>query len=852
MAASEGVLRFGPYRLIPDRRLLTCLDQPVPLSGRPFDLLVALVERRDRIVSKDELKSLVWPHAAVVEDHTLVVTLAAVRKALGSDQGTAKLVGTIPGRGYRFLGQVQAGDLGDERIAPGPSGIRATSSHLPTPPDRLVGREDDIATLLGRLPQTRLITLLGPGGIGKTRLAIGLAEEAVRHYPDGVWFVELAPLRDPRLVVETIGAMFGLANQAGRPACEVMTTFLRRKQLLLVLDNCEHLAEEIARLAEAITTSCPTVTLLVTSRERLSIAGEFTFQVPALATPDSRLPVAVEDAMRFSAVRLFVDRAASVLGSFALTAETAPLVAEICRRLDGLALAIELAVAGLELLKPADLLSHLDARFRLSIGGGGRSAQPRHQTLRATIDWSYDLLSGRERILLRRMSIFAGSFTVASAGAVAMDAAGEPLELIHLMLGLVDKSLVVPLPDAGGERRFRLLESTRAYGLEKLDADERTRCLECLVDHLIGRYKQGEVLWPTTATDAWREAYEADLENLRAALEWAFATDGDAARGLELVGHTQELWFETQLVSEQRRWLEIAEMKVDETTPPAILARLRLAAGRSAHMGGRQHLESSLQALDLFRQTDEPLYTAIALSQVGKMLLRPGDVAEAEPYLREGVARLRAVGPTKFLVLALGIMVGMYWFANDIDGARAHLEEAHDLALGFGDARQLEFAAAVLAELDFAAGRREEAIARARAVQAACRMRGSTVSLATVSSNLAGYLVAIGDAAGGREVAGEALRLALALGANAWVMNCFQHLALAAAIDREPVRAARLAGYSDAYFRAEHRTRQPNERSLWLDLSARLEQALSPAELARLLAEGAAWSEEDAVAVALA
>ncbi|HEV2674774.1 MAG TPA: winged helix-turn-helix domain-containing protein [Aliidongia sp.] len=849
MRVIERVLKFGPYRLEPDRLRLTCLDEVVPLGGRPFDLLVALVERRDRTVSKEELKALVWPTAAVVEDHTLVVTIAAVRKALASGANDTSFIETVAGRGYRFLGQVEDGSSLPSAPAGDPlqSFEGSPSTNLPTPPDRLIGREADMATLLVQLPKARLVTLLGPGGVGKTRLAIALATEVdKRHFQDGAWFVELAPLSDPLLVAETIAAMFGMESRGSRPAHEVVTTFLRRKELLLVLDNCEHLVDEVARLAEGVLKNCPNVTILATSRERLSIGGEVTYRVRPLTVPDGPQSVSVAEAMGFSAVRLFEDRATALLGDFVLTAESAPIVVEICRRLDGLALAIELAVAQLQLLEPADLLNHLDTRFRL-LTHGSRTALPRHRTMQATIDWSYDLVTDPERTLLLRLSVFAGSFTVGAAAALAAGETIEAGEVIQLMLRLVDKSLIVPPSMVTEERRFRILESMRAYGLEKLAATDKIECLRRLAEHLLRLYEQGERSWPTTPTESWRRIYEPDLENLRTALTWAFGPEGDAALGVRLVGHTQELWFALQHIAELRRWLAIADARVDGATPPGVVARLKLAASRSRYAGERQYLDATVQAVELFRQIDEPLYVGMALSQAGKLLLQPGNTIEAEPYLREGVALLRALGLTKFLVTALDNMVGMCWYSDNIEGARAYLEEFHDMALELGHTGALQSAAIMLGELDFAAGRRQEAIKRARSARATWRRSSSASGLASISRNLAGYLVATGDVVSGREVAHDALKLSLG---TYDVGICFQHLALAAAIDRDAIRSARLAGYSDACLRTDGLTRERNEHSLWLDLCARLEQALSAAQLAELLAEGAALSEEEAMALA--
>lgn len=850
MPDPDRAFRFGPFALAPDRRRLTCRGQVVPFGGRPFDLLAALVERAGRVVPKEELKSLVWPDAAIVEDHTLVVTIASVRKALSVELGDAKVIATIPGRGYQFLPPVQPGDAVDElagvdRAAVDPAG------RLPVPPDRLVGREDELATLLSRLPEARLLTLWGAGGIGKTRLALALAAEAARHYPDGVWLVELAPLADPRLVAETTAAMFDLAVLGGRSALDTITTFLRRKRLLIVLDNCEHLIEASATLVDAIIRHCAGVTVLATSRERLSIAGEAAHRVKPLTTPDDGRPITMTQALRFSAVCLFVERADAVLGTAMLTEKTVSAVVEICRRLDGLALAIELAVAGLELLTPAELLARLDSRFRLSVQSG-RARPSRHRTLRAMIDWSYDLLSEPERTLLRRLSLFAGSFTVAAARAVARDDPAVEADAVHLLLGLIDKSLVVPLATADEERRFRLLESTRAYGQEKLSAPERSRYFRDLARYLGDFYEQGDHLWATTPTEDWLAAYEPHLETLRTVLDWAFGSDGDAALGLRLVAHAQELWAELSLFEERRRWLECAEVRVDAATPPAVLARLRLAIGRNAHPGDPKYLNATLEALALFGQIGDPLQMAVATDQAGRLSMKPGDVAQAQPYLQEGLARLRALGPTKFLAAALFNMVVTCWFTNDMAGAQAHLDELDPIALRLGDTRMLQMVTMMRAELDFATGRPHAAIDRARAAQARWRAEGHANALANISRNLASYLAATGDAAGASEAAREAIRLSSALGKSLSVVFCIQHLALAYAIEGQSVDAARFAGYSDAYFRAKKRTRERIEQILWDELAGRLDQALPPADLSALQAEGAAWSEEQAVTAALA
>lgn len=852
MLGAQPAFRFGPFRLRPARRALTRAGEVVPLNGRPFDLLVALVERHDRVVSKDELKTLVWPDAAAVEDHTLVVTLSAVRKALSNGGAAGRHIATIANQGYRFLYPVEPD--ADDALDTGPSPNASPQHHFPVQPDRLVGRQEDIAALLTRLATARVLTLTGTGGIGKTRLATALMAVAAPRYPDGTWFVELAALNDPRLIGETIASMFGLTTQGRRPALDAVTTFLRRKRLLLALDNCEHLIEESARAVDTIVRACPGVTILATSRERLAIAGEVVYPVKPLATPGPGNTPTAADALRFSAVELFVERATMALGEFVLTDEMASAVAEICRRLDGLALAIELAVVRLELLEPAALLAHLDARFQV-LAGRGRRAAPRHQKLISTIDWSYDLLATFERTLLRRLAVFSGSFTIASAAAVALGNLPAQVDAIPLMLALVEKSLVLPMaapiPDPAGGRRFRLLETIRAYGEGKLAADERAESLCRLSEYLIAFYRQGEASWFTMEANACLAIQEPDLDNLRTALDWAFGTAGDAALGVCLVAYTLDLWIELSLIAEWRRWLEIAESRIDATTPSPIVARIRFAVARTGFMGERKYLAAALEAHALFHKSDELLLAAAALSQAGRLLLRPGDYAEADHYVREGLALLRPYGATRFLVGALDNIVALNWFSDDLARARHYLEELHTVALQVGHVRILHSTEIVLAELDFSAGRKEAALSRARHTLAACRSTGDLVGLGCIAQNLAAYLLSIDEAAEGCDVGRESLELALSVGRVQGVIISIQHLALAAALGDDIDLAARLAGYVTRVFEAENWTREPLEQSLWTKLLVCLGRDLSAERLSDRMAEGAVWTDEAAIGAAL-
>ena len=421
----------------------------------------------------------------------------------------------------------------------------AAKHNLPQQITALIGRTAELTEIKARLREHRLVTLVGPGGIGKTRLALQAAADLSWRYPDGVWLVDLAPLADPQLVAETVAGLLGLSRSTGRSVVEIVVASLKEMRTLLLLDNCEHLVDAVARIAEAILRGCPTVSIIATSRETLAVAGENVYRVPPLGFPEDVESITAAAALDHVAVRLFADRAGNVVDGFAVTDANAPAIAAICRRLDGVALAIELAAARLRMLQPHELAYRLDDRFRL-LTGGSRTALHRQQTLKATIDWSYDLLTEPERTLLRRLSVFVGGWTLDSAAIVC---AGHPVEggeIFDLLASLIDKSLVVA--DVTGDgTRYRLLESTRAYMLERLVQSGECSPQQRLADRVLALFSEAEASWATTATKAWLRSYAPELDNLRTALEWAFGPVGDVALGLDLAGCSSRLFLELSL-----------------------------------------------------------------------------------------------------------------------------------------------------------------------------------------------------------------------------------------------------------------------------------------------------------------
>jgi predicted ATPase/DNA-binding winged helix-turn-helix (wHTH) protein len=434
---------FGPFRLLAAQRLLLEGDTPVRLGSRAFEILAALVERAGQVVGKEELIARAWPQT-FVEESNLKIQVSALRRALGDGQGDSRYVITVAGRGYSFVAPVRHEEPADTALPPP---VAPASVHnLPLAMPRAIGREEAVAALVSRLSRERLLTIVGPGGIGKTTVALAVAERMIADYEHGVWLVDLSPLNDPRLVPSAVATVLGLEVRTDNPLAGLVAA-LRDRRALLLLENCEHVIDAAASLAAAVLTGVPGVNILATSREPLGVAGEREHRLGPLGSPPSSSGLTAAEAAAFPAVQLFVERVSAIVEDFALTDANAALIVEICQRLDGLPL--------------------LTARRRTSM--------PRHRTMRAVLDWSYGLLSEDEQLFFRALGIFAGGFTVEAAAAVAIDAADTPCEAIDRLADLVAKSLVVA-DVSGATPRFRLLDTTRAYAIEKLDeSGERDR-----------------------------------------------------------------------------------------------------------------------------------------------------------------------------------------------------------------------------------------------------------------------------------------------------------------------------------------------------------------------------------------
>jgi predicted ATPase/DNA-binding winged helix-turn-helix (wHTH) protein len=554
--ASTRILAFGPFRLHPARRVLLEGDAPVRLGSRALDILITLVERPGEIVSKDELIARVWPNT-VVEEANLRVHIGALRKVLGDGQSGARYVTSVPGRGYSFTPPVAQidGQHRSEAALPAPESVHS----LPALLTRMIGRAGVVRELAEQMVRRRFLTIVGPGGIGKTTVALGLAQSLAPSYRDGARFFDLASLANAELVPTAIASALGFQIRQDDAIGDLIAT-LRDRQMLLVLDNCEHVVDTMAMVAESIFSEAPRVHILASSREPLRAAGEWVFRLTALGCPPlSPLPSAAE-ALSYSAVQLFVERAVASLEAFVLTDDNAPAVADICRRVDGIPLAIELAAARVGFFGVQGLAARLDDQLSL-LTKGLRTAVPRHQTLRATLDWSYHLLSRTEQTILCRLATFRGNFTLAAATDVAISPELGPTEVLDSLASLVAKSLITV--DVSGETaHYRLLEITRAYGIEKLVQGEgHAPVSRRHAAYLCAIFEHAESDWQARTKAEWLGIYAIWIDDVRAALDWAFSPAGEPALGITLVADSAPLGFALSLTNE---YIECAERALEK------------------------------------------------------------------------------------------------------------------------------------------------------------------------------------------------------------------------------------------------------------------------------------------------
>jgi predicted ATPase/class 3 adenylate cyclase len=535
--------------------------------------------------------------------------------------------------------------------------IDAYPNNLPVQLTTFIGRERELEEARSRLASARLLTLIGPGGTGKTRLALQLAAELLPSFADGVWAAELAPLTDPALVVQTVASVFGLREQLGMPVLELLIDFLREKELLLVVDNCEHLVDACAQLVEQLLHACPGLKIAASSREALGIAGETVYRVPSLSLPD---PAFLTRAIlaQSESVQLFVERASAANPRFALNDHNASAIAQICRRLDGIPLALELAAARLTVFSPEQVAARLDDRFRL-LTGGSRTALPRQQTLRALIDWSYDLLSEPERSLFRRLSVFAGGCTFD-----AIESVCSQLDVLDLLTQLVNKSLVAVEEDAG-ESRYRLLETVRQYARDKLvELGEAEEARGAHFDFFLKLIQTAGPKLETSEALRWVDRLEAEHDNIRAALEWGMENNLEGV--LQAIPSLVPFWNRRGHEEEGRNLIRAALARADSQPRPAgetsrpwlkLIGDAWNGAAMLAYSQGdnARAADSASRAADIARKLGDDRALALVLSFQASSLMFIGKSAEVEPLLKEALE----AGIRSGVKLAHGMPLGM-------------------------------------------------------------------------------------------------------------------------------------------------------------------------------------------------
>ncbi|MDE5443289.1 hypothetical protein GWG65_17910 [Bradyrhizobium sp. CSA207] len=570
-------ISFGRFLLLAEQRLLLEGDRPVRLGGRAFDILAFLIERAGAVVGKEELIERVWPQT-FVEEANLKIQVSALRRALGDGQGGHRYIATVVGRGYNFVAPIRIEEPSRTRTA---ATLSTAKHNLPLAVTRIIGREQTVETLVSRLSRQRLVTVIGPGGIGKTTVALAVAERMVGEYEHGVWLVDLASLVDAHLVPSAAGTVLGLQIQ-GEDPIRGLVAALRDSCMLLLLDNCEHVVDEVTGLARALLGGAKDVAILATSREPLRVAGESEYRLGPLGSPQASSKLTAAEAATFPGVQLFVERVSAIVEDFVLTDENAPLVVEVCRGLDGLPLAIEFAAPGVEVLGLEGLAARLDESLPL-LGSRHRGRVGRHRTMRAVMDWSYDLLNPEEQLFFRALGIFSGSFTVEAAAAVAMDSATAGIEAIDRLADLVAKSLVVA--DLSGTRpRFRLLETIRAYAIEILgESDERQHVARRHAEYYRNLFEHAEIESMARLADDRLADYAQEIDNLRAALEWAFLPGGDASIGGALTVAAIPLWLQLSMMEECRSRVEQALTLVREA-PIDARGEMKLQAALGASL----------------------------------------------------------------------------------------------------------------------------------------------------------------------------------------------------------------------------------------------------------------------------
>ena len=615
--------RFGEFEVDTAAWELRRAGRRVALTRQPMDCLILLLERQQELVSREDLAKRLWAEDVFTDaDAGIHTAILRIRQALGDSRAAPRYVETVPGLGYRFIAAVEV------VVQPSHAASPTVVHNLPAELTSFVGRGKELVELPVVLASSPLLSLIGAGGVGKTRLALRLAANVVNAFPDGVWLVDLAPLSVPGLMPQTIATVLGIRESPGRSVRDALLDHLRHRALLLVLDNCEHLIASCAELVETWLRGAPRLRIVATSREALGVPGETICRVPSLSLPDPPASVSPDALIAHEATRLFVERASAVDPAFAPTLDNANAIVSICRRLDGIPLAIELAAARIVVLSPQQIEARLQDRFRL-LAGGSRTALARHRTLEAVVDWSYELLSDAERRLLSRLSVFPASWTLEAAEHVCGDESLANNDVLDLLSRLVAKSLVVVDGELNGQRRYRFLETVRQYALERLaraDAAEQLRDRHC--DFYFNEFRGARPVLCGHNQLALLKRLRIEQENIRTALEWALTSPPLAEKGVELAGALFWFWTKRSQFEEGSLWLERA-IAAGERAAPSLRARALLGLANIYYFRRIESGALVAEALSLGREAGDAWAVSFALFIQSLTALERGDHDQA-------------------------------------------------------------------------------------------------------------------------------------------------------------------------------------------------------------------------------
>jgi predicted ATPase/class 3 adenylate cyclase len=736
--------------------------------------------------------------------------------------------------------------------------LDAYRNNLPPQPTPLVGREKEIAEVCERLsrPEVRLLTLTGAGGTGKTRLGLQAAAELMDEFEDGVIFVSLAAIRDPQLVVGAVAGSLGVKEAGGQPLLESLEYYLGEKRMLLLVDNFEQVLEAAPMVGEMLS-AAPDLKVLATSRIPLRLYGEYEYSVPPLGLPDPERPPPVERLTHYEAVRLFVERAQAAKADFSVTNENAPAVAEVCHRLDGLPLAIELAAARIKVLSPQKILGRLSNRLKL-LTGGARDLPDRQRTLRSTIEWSYGLLEESEKVLFARLSVFAGGRTLEAIEAIC-DAEGDlPVEVLDGLTSLVDESLLKQEEGVGGEPRFVMLETIHEYAREKLqenDAGEDIRRVHA--EYFLALAEEAEPAVEGAQQQLWLERLEEEHDNMRVALSWSLGQGQDPELALRMCAALGEFWYLRGHYGEVRRWLEEALAKSSQA-PTAARARVLQRVSWLAFMQGDldRAVEASEEGLGLegveFFRTGGGDSTASELQRVlGMVVGARGELERETELLEETLVLSREAGSLRGMAVSL-FCLGAAWRARgDLERATQLLEEALTMFRETGDQALI---ASVLTHLGFTFLLQrdlERATATSEEAAAMLREQKHLSYLADTLNNLGWVALLRGDSERARDLYTECVRLRVDTGDKLGAPDDLGGLACGAAARGEAERAARLFGACEALRELMGTLPESGERALQEPYVSAARSKLDESSWQEVWAEGRAMTLEEAVSYAL-